>query len=495
VEGSAVWMEDEVNDASDDNYQYLWPRFDRCMAEYPSGWPGYEEYGFWLTFRSLMERYGTAQAGGSEQVMQNYWEWVSNPATRANGAMLDALDAVLGMPPAATNLADAYHAYAIATRFMRPCGGGYVYPYCFEEGSDYVAYKRGLPAAHGSITEVPGSYAGTLEDNYALNWVLLPGGLISYSVTLQNEADGGVLRGSLVCDDGAQLRILPFPELVAGQGSSTVERFDATGCLSIAAVLTNQEQTGDNPSTCTPRSYRLEVTPPLPAVEPAWESLVYLNGSRADGRPLVVAPNDLVALVERVRLDSAGEATFSLLETWTDPLEMQWPADLSAGNILSDTGWLRWEASDVQGDTWHVVTTTFSMTEGTWGSATLTETLTVTGARSQSLRLLELFPEGTCLPLRNPAFEFAPVGAQFNPALTFTGTMGFGDPPTYTWRFGDGTQEQGNPVSHQFPQAAASQSYSVTMGVENGCSGPLEVSQWVMVHPLRLFLPLLVRGA
>ena len=32
VEGGATWMEDEVHDAADDNYNYLWPGFARAWA-------------------------------------------------------------------------------------------------------------------------------------------------------------------------------------------------------------------------------------------------------------------------------------------------------------------------------------------------------------------------------------------------------------------------------------------------------------------------------
>ncbi|MFC1976311.1 hypothetical protein ACFLXQ_07920 [Chloroflexota bacterium] len=99
VEGSAAWMEDEISDASNENYQYLWPDFHTCMGQYPS-----DGLGYWLVFRGLTERYGTTEADGSEQVMQNYWEIVSNPVARtsAGGVMLNALDVALGMVPAGT---------------------------------------------------------------------------------------------------------------------------------------------------------------------------------------------------------------------------------------------------------------------------------------------------------------------------------------------------------------------------------------------------------
>ena len=72
VEGGATWMEDEVQDAANDNYNYLWPDFTFDMGEY-----GDDPYAYWITFRGLSERYGTGTAGGAEQVMQDFWEQTS----------------------------------------------------------------------------------------------------------------------------------------------------------------------------------------------------------------------------------------------------------------------------------------------------------------------------------------------------------------------------------------------------------------------------------
>ena len=249
VEGSATWIEDEVNDGSNDNYGFLWPQFAKCMGEYPSG--GIQEYSFWLTFRGLTERYGTTVAGGSEQVMQNYWEEVS----KGNGSMLTPLNASLVV--SGTNLADAYHAYAIAAKFMKTCAGGYVYPYCFEEAAGYIGAKGSAPAVQGTIGAVENSYRGGVEDNYALNWVALPTGTTAYTVTLQNTSAGGQLRGTVVCDTGAALNINPLPAVATTGISTTLTNFDPTGCTSVVAVVTNQSQIADNPTSCTSRSYKL----------------------------------------------------------------------------------------------------------------------------------------------------------------------------------------------------------------------------------------------
>src|SRR3990172_7388639 len=69
VEGGATWMEDEVFDTANDNYNYLWPNFSMAMGNYTSS-----PYPYWVTFRGITERYGTGSAGTGEQVMQDFWE-------------------------------------------------------------------------------------------------------------------------------------------------------------------------------------------------------------------------------------------------------------------------------------------------------------------------------------------------------------------------------------------------------------------------------------
>lgn len=251
VEGSTTWMEDEVFDYANDNYNYLWPDFTLCMGQYPSS---ASPYSYWITFRGMVERYGPGVVGGSEQVMQDFWEETS----KNTGDNLTALNTAL--TTRGTTLADAYHAYAVAVKFNKACGGGYVYPYCLEEGPAYVA-KKGATAVHGSIGVIGGNYSGNLADNYALNWVSLPTSG-PYDVTLQNTSTGGQLRGSVVCDTGSVLNVTPLPAVVGSSSASTLMYFDPAGCSSVVAVLTNQSQTAANPTSCTAHSYQLRVESP-----------------------------------------------------------------------------------------------------------------------------------------------------------------------------------------------------------------------------------------
>jgi len=50
--------------------------------------------------------------------------------------------------PYTSRMMDAFHAYAVAVKFIRPCAGGYAYPYCFEEAAGY------LPAAGATNQEI-----------------------------------------------------------------------------------------------------------------------------------------------------------------------------------------------------------------------------------------------------------------------------------------------------------------------------------------------------
>lgn len=245
TEGSASWMEDEVFDNADDSYNYLWPQFHRCMGEY-----NIFPYPYWYVFRGLTERFGPNQPNGSEQVMQEFWEIISQePATH----MLPALDRAL--QSAGTSLPDAYHDFAIAAKFNKPCSGGYDYPYCFEEGPQYVAFV-GPTQVHRTLSTIGSSTSGTVADNYALNWVALPGGNTPYEVSLANTDSGGMLRASLVCDTGSGFEITPLGTLLGG-GQAASAAIDPTDCDSVVAVLTNQAQSGGNPGYCTSRSYTI----------------------------------------------------------------------------------------------------------------------------------------------------------------------------------------------------------------------------------------------
>jgi hypothetical protein len=256
VEGGATWMEDEVFDTANDNYNYLWPDFHDDMGDYDKSPPAREVYGYWITFRGLTERFGTGVASAGEQVMQDFWELTSQSGT---SNMLSALNQALVNK--GTTLADAYHAYAIATKFNRTCGGGYVYPYCFEEAAGYLA-KKGPTPVHRTIATVGASVSGSLPDHYSLNWVALPI-LGPYDVILQNTStQGGQLRGSAVCHTGSALTVTPLPGIVGPNAFTTLGGYNPSGCTQVILTITNQAQPSSNPSSSASRNYGVHTAPP-----------------------------------------------------------------------------------------------------------------------------------------------------------------------------------------------------------------------------------------
>jgi hypothetical protein len=252
VEGGATWMEDEVHDAANDNHNYLWPVFRDSMGDYDNS-----PYPYWITFRGFTERYGTGSAGGGEQVMQDFWELTSQNAESNQEAMAAALAA------RGTTLADAFHAYAVAVKFNRPCGGGYAYPYCFEEGAAYVS-AAGATAVHASVASVGGSATSSVEDNHALAWVALPSSGSPYNVTLANTSAGGQLRGTVACDTGSGLQLSPLPTVAATGQSSTLVGFNPAGCAARVLVVTNQSQTAANPTSSASRSFSVSTAGAAP---------------------------------------------------------------------------------------------------------------------------------------------------------------------------------------------------------------------------------------
>ena len=252
IEGATTWIEDEVFDESNDNYNFLWPKFDRDMGEYQQS-PLDSPYAYWITWRGISEPYGTGVAGGGEDIFQRFWEKTS----KNEPGSLESLDSSLRAE--GTSLSAAYHAYAIAVKFNRPCGGGYGAPHCLEEGPAYVAAK-GPTATHGTVS-MNATFQGSLLDNYALHWVELPQNT-NLQAILKNTSGGGSFRASVACDTGTGLVVVPF-DRVAGAGETAyVRSYNAASCAAPIAVVTNVTQTAADPPSSALRPYSLSVTPP-----------------------------------------------------------------------------------------------------------------------------------------------------------------------------------------------------------------------------------------
>ncbi|HWQ82926.1 MAG TPA: hypothetical protein VN363_00075 [Anaerolineales bacterium] len=245
IEGGATWMEDETFDEANDNYNYLWPFFSSCMSNYNRS-----PYPYWITFRGMLEPFGTGLPEGGEEVMQLFWELTSQNLDGNLGALNRAFERQ------GTTLADVFHNYAIAVKFNRPCQAGYKRPYCLEEGPEYIAAAGSTPV-HGAISSVGSNFSGSVQDNFAINWVRLPENQGTYSVTLRNTSSGGALRSSVVCDMGSTLRVQAMDEIASPNTEVSGADFNSNGCDSVVVVVTNQAMTAENPSICTARSFQL----------------------------------------------------------------------------------------------------------------------------------------------------------------------------------------------------------------------------------------------
>ena len=251
VEAGATWMEDEVFDGANDNYFYLWPQLGLSMGDFPEN--GSEVYSYWITLRAMTERFGTGVAGGVEDVIHEFWEQTS----RETSGNLNAMNGALVLE--GETLPDAFHTAAISLRFSRTCGGAYVYPYCLQEGTAYRNVAGTYPF-NTSIGSIGGSTSGTVRDDYAARFVILPkvGGV--YDIALSNEDTGGQLRGSVVCDTGSDLVVNALSEVAAAGEQATLSAFDPAGCSSVVLVITNQHQHGANPSVAAARDYSVDTT-------------------------------------------------------------------------------------------------------------------------------------------------------------------------------------------------------------------------------------------
>ncbi|MCI0393507.1 MAG: DUF11 domain-containing protein [Chloroflexi bacterium] len=312
TEGGATWMEDEVFDGANLNSSLLWPTFSQCMGQYAATPPA----AYWITWRGLTEQYITGVSGGAEQVMEDFWENMSQSAT---SQMLPALNAALANR--GTNLPDAFQAYAIAARFMKTCNANNNYPYCFREAANYVA-MAGVPANHGSIAGVGSSYNSTLADNYALNWVGLPPGGGPYDVRLANHSNGGILRGSVVCDTGSGLAITPLPDVVMSGETVRLNNYNPAGCVNVVAVLTNQTETAANPAGCAGRSYELRVDPPAPDLA---ASFMQVN-------PRMAAVSEVVTFTAQLVNNGSLPAAVSFSDTLPASLQIVGTPMASSGN-------------------------------------------------------------------------------------------------------------------------------------------------------------------
>ncbi len=282
-EGMATWMEDEVFEGANDNVRYLYPDFADSMGNHVEDME--QEYAYWFVWRGLVERFGIGVPGGAEQALQGFWEIRSRgDADNTAPVGLDAVRASLQQGKG-ISLDDAYHEFAVGARFVKDCANPLAPPFCFAEGDIYTGGERGRPASHGEVERLGASFAGEVEDNFALNWVNLPRDAAEYDVTLVNRTPAGTLRLSVVCDMGGDLRRASAGNVTGLRAVTT--RFNPSGCLSQpVAVVTNHTQTEPDPDEDVFRTYQVAVnTPPPPVREEPTTTRTTTEAPPADTTP------------------------------------------------------------------------------------------------------------------------------------------------------------------------------------------------------------------
>ena len=249
-ESIAAYMEDEVLDSSNDNYQYLWPTWTESLGN----WPADNHYAVWILYRYAAEHNGgTNLAGGGEDVIQDIWKGIA----AGQWAMVAFNDALVNV---SSNLADTFHNYAIASRFLKSCPESGIY--CYEEAADYVNYMGGTPDNHDAITTIPDTISTDMLDNYSINWIGLPTSG-PYQVTLENTSTSGQLRASIVADPTGDrtgtLDVQALPAVVNAGESTTLCYTPPTGAASVVTVITNQFQAASDPAVANLDTYSFGV--------------------------------------------------------------------------------------------------------------------------------------------------------------------------------------------------------------------------------------------
>jgi hypothetical protein len=244
VEGGATWMEDEVFDSVNDNYNYLWPDVRKPMPLFDPSFP----YPYWVVFRAMTEPFGTGTAGGGQRIMKYFWEQLSRNATTNTNAFKRAFTSV------GTTLADAYHSAGIALRFDVGCGGLTPEPYCLEEGPAYVLAAG--PLSDAITMSAPDSAALAVANDFATRWVgLPPTGTYPVSVDV-DPGDLGMLMVSVVCFDGNDLTVVSLGTATESSPVATAS-YNANGCDKVTAVISNVRETSSSPTTKTTTGFTI----------------------------------------------------------------------------------------------------------------------------------------------------------------------------------------------------------------------------------------------
>jgi PKD repeat protein len=93
-----------------------------------------------------------------------------------------------------------------------------------------------------------------------------------------------------------------------------------------------------------------------------------------------------------------------------------------------------------------------------------------------------------CVTVKQANFTFSPQWPTVGQTVTFTGTVGTGDPPiSFAWDFGDGGSGSGAVVTHAYSGRGG---FPAKLTADNACATPVIVYRPVFVEAEMIFLPL-----
>jgi uncharacterized repeat protein (TIGR01451 family) len=101
-----------------------------------------------------------------------------------------------------------------------------------------------------------------------------------------------------------------------------------------------------------------------------------------------------------------------------------------------------------------------------------------------------------CTLVEGANLSYSPLTPRVGATVVFTGSATPTDvtlPVTFTWSFGDGAAEIGNPVMHLFPLTTTAQTYTVTLTAANVC-GQATASKTITLDPMTIYLPVLIKN-
>jgi hypothetical protein len=149
LEGTAAWMEDEVYDEVNDNYQYLYSspaRKPGTSLDFTNNSNGFMyRYGAFYFWRYLSERFSDTPQQSDPSLIRRMWEWSDAAGTAPDQYSLQAASTVVGEE--GTNMRQVYGDFA-ATAFIPET--------FFEEGQDYLDWLKAPSPGGGNWNAADG---------------------------------------------------------------------------------------------------------------------------------------------------------------------------------------------------------------------------------------------------------------------------------------------------------------------------------------------------